>query len=361
VRLHLEEIECELHSAELLNAGPNEDRVMKKLLLLALLLPVGVAQAQQPGKPTPTVAAEILSWEMQNAACHGGDQQACRYRDAVLLAIQSQGWCLSDAQKWQPAPCKSEPAAVPLSDRILQIKDRLPASLQKDWADFAARLSVVEPVIETEDGWLLGRGCMAHRCNTDATAWAVSKTTHVFGAIIEKDGKLFIYYGPRDIPTPLAAWGVANGMTDSNTKQSGLNSGFQTYTNNRYGFRVDYPLTFIPQTPPDNGDGLNFRSQDGKATLEVSGANNDGFTLKGEFDSAIKNVHGQLGYNKTGGSWFVVTWTDGDNIGYTKKFVGPGSQNSFTFTFPVEQKSQYGSVVTAIEKSFQPGDLDDSH
>jgi hypothetical protein len=118
----------------------------------------------------------------------------------------------------------------------------------------------------------------------------------------------------------------------------------------------------MPQRPPDNGDGLSFKSQDGKAMLDVSGANNDtGFTLKDEFDSAIKNVHGQLGYNKTGGSWFVVTWTDGDNISYTKEFVGPGSRNSLTITFPVEQKSQYDSVVTAIEKSFQPGDLDISH
>jgi hypothetical protein len=146
---------------------------------------------------------------------------------------------------------------------------------------------------------------------------------------------------------------------DNSVQQA--NPGFQTYANSRYGFRVDYPESFIPQSPPDNGDGLGFKSQDGKATLDVSGANNDGFTVKGEFDSAIKNVHGQLGYNKTGGSWFVVTWTDGDNIGYRKEFVGPGSQNSFTITFPVEQKPQYDSVVTAIEKSFQPGDLDSSH
>jgi hypothetical protein len=43
---------------------------------------------------------------MQNDACTGGDQQACRFRDAQLLTIESQGWCLSDAKKWQPAPCK---------------------------------------------------------------------------------------------------------------------------------------------------------------------------------------------------------------------------------------------------------------
>ena len=106
---------------------------------------------------------------------------------------------------------------------------------------------------------------------------------------------------------------------------------------------------------------MRFKSQDGKATLVVSGGNDDGFTLKEEFDSAIKNVQGQLGFNKMGGSWFVVTWTDGDNLGYTKEFVGGRSQNFFTITFPVDQRPQYDAIVTKIEKSFKPGDLDSPH
>lgn len=146
---------------------------------------------------------------------------------------------------------------------------------------------------------------------------------------------------------------------DNSVQQANL--GFQTYTNSRYGFRVDYPESFRPELPPENGGGLSFKSQDGEATLVVSGRNDAGLTLKSEFDSAIKNVQGQLGYNKMGGSWFVVTWTDGDIVGYTKEFVGSASQNSFTITFPVEQKPQYDSVVTKIEKSFKPGDLDNSH
>jgi hypothetical protein len=81
---------------------------MKKSLLLALLLTAGLAQAQEPVKPTPTVASYIMSWEMQNDACKGGDQQACRFRDAELLAIESQGWCLSDTQQWQPSPCRPD-------------------------------------------------------------------------------------------------------------------------------------------------------------------------------------------------------------------------------------------------------------
>lgn len=143
--------------------------------------------------------------------------------------------------------------------------------------------------------------------------------------------------------------------------QSRLNPGFQTYTNSRYGFRIDYPESFISQQPPENGDGLTLKSEDGKAELSVSGMNSAGFTLKDEFDRAVKDVHGELGYNRMGSTWFVVTWTDGDSMGYTKEFVGPASQNSFTFTFPVDQRPQYDSIVTRIEKSFKPGDLESSH
>ncbi len=144
-------------------------------------------------------------------------------------------------------------------------------------------------------------------------------------------------------------------------RQSGSNPHFQTYTNSRYGFRVDYPESFIPKQPPVNGDGLTLQSEDGRATLVVWGMNNVGFTLQDQFDSTIKDVHGVLGYNKMGNSWFVVTWTDGDKLGYTKEFVGGASENAFTFTFPVEQRPLYDSVVTRIERSFRSGDIDSSH
>ena len=143
--------------------------------------------------------------------------------------------------------------------------------------------------------------------------------------------------------------------------QSRVDPEYQTYTNGRYGFRVDCPESFRADRAPENGDGLTLKSEDGKATLVVWGMNDDGFTLKEEFDRAVKNVQGQLGFNKMGGSWFVVTWTDGENLGYTKEFVGAHSQNSFTITFPVDQRSQYDGIVTKIEKSFKPGDLDSSH
>lgn len=145
------------------------------------------------------------------------------------------------------------------------------------------------------------------------------------------------------------------------SKPSTSNLGFQTYTNSRYGFQVDYPESFVAQRSPENGDGLTLNSEDGKATLVAWGMNNAGFTLQDQFDNAIKGVHGELGYNKIGRNWFVVSWTDGETLGYTKEFVGGSSENAFTFTFPVAQKLQYDSLVIAIEKSFKPGDVESSH
>lgn len=134
--------------------------------------------------------------------------------------------------------------------------------------------------------------------------------------------------------------------------------GFATYTNARFGFAVEYPRAFAAKRPPDNGDGLEFVSPDGTATLVVTAGNNDGSTLKEYYDRHLRSVTGELGYCRLGGNWFVITWRNGSTLSYLKMFVGPGSQNSFTFSFPESQRAQYDVATTKIEKSFRPGQLD---
>jgi Superinfection immunity protein len=139
---------------------------------------------------------------------------------------------------------------------------------------------------------------------------------------------------------------------------------FATYTNARFGFTIEYPRSFAAKQPPENGDGITFVSSDGAASLAVAGGNNDGFTLREYYEMSLKSVgeslgdQGRLGYRKTGGTWFVITWRDKDTLGYLKMFVGKGSQNSFTFIFPESQRAQYDAVTSRIEKSFRPGQLD---
>ena len=47
-----------------------------------------------------------------------------------------------------------------------------------------------------------------------------------------------------------------------------LADGWQTYVNDRYGMRFDYPAdVFKPDAPPENGDGETFTAED--STLEI--------------------------------------------------------------------------------------------
>lgn len=133
---------------------------------------------------------------------------------------------------------------------------------------------------------------------------------------------------------------------------------YRTYANERFGFRIDYPNTFITRSGDQDENGLTATSADGAASLVVSGDINAAqLTAKDVYDEVVRSVKGELGYHRLGGSWFVVTWVDSGQIVYRKTFVGTGSLNSFTFTFPDNQRFTYEPVITRIEKSFRPGAL----
>lgn len=164
--------------------------------------------------------------------------------------------------------------------------------------------------------------------------------------------------GQREGRNPSALEGDAHDARDQVIASSSI-PGFTRYTNGRFGFSIDYPQTFVAQEPPQNGDGIKLTSPDGEAVLIVAGGNNSGFTLREYYDMSLRDIHGELGYQRIGGNWFVITWKAGDQkLGYLKMFVGSGSQNSFTFTFPETQKPEYEEVVTRMEKSFRPGKID---
>lgn len=137
---------------------------------------------------------------------------------------------------------------------------------------------------------------------------------------------------------------------------------YPNYINEKFGYRISYPDSFKPTAMSSSSDGITLTSTDGAASLEVRGATNiDRKTTKDFYDEAIRTAPGKVGYSELGGSWFVVTWTDGNRVGYRKMFVGTGFYNFFTLTFPKRQQRVYDSVVTKIEKSFKPGELEDSH
>jgi len=147
-----------------------------------------------------------------------------------------------------------------------------------------------------------------------------------------------------------------------NEEQSSASSlggdALRTYTNERFGFSIGYPQSFVAKEPPENGDGITLTSADGSAILTVSGSNVSGIALPEYYDTVVKSIRGELGYHTASKSWFVLTWKDGGRLTYQKTFLGDGSENSFMFSFPEDQKPAYDDVIGKIEKSFRHGDLE---
>lgn len=136
------------------------------------------------------------------------------------------------------------------------------------------------------------------------------------------------------------------------------NNGYETYRNARFGFAIDFPESFVLRGQHQNNqDGILLVSRDGLALFTVIGRNNPGRPLKDWYDASIKNVRGVLGYHILAGNWFVISWTEDTKIYYLKMFVGSGSQNSFTFICPTDQKTECEAITTRMEKSFVPGNI----
>lgn len=132
--------------------------------------------------------------------------------------------------------------------------------------------------------------------------------------------------------------------------------GYETYKNGRFGYSIDYPSNFVLVNSAANGDGIRLVSPDKEGILTVAGGNNVTMKIKDLYDLDIKHVKGETGYNVLENSYYVLTWKENEKINYEKMFVGTGSHNGFTFSYPEDQKSQYDDVITKLEASFQPGD-----
>lgn len=135
---------------------------------------------------------------------------------------------------------------------------------------------------------------------------------------------------------------------------------WKTYSNPRYGFRVDVPSTFEAQPAPANGDGAAWRSTDGAAELRVWGSNVvDPRDLTTAYKRALRQ--GTVTYKKFSGSWFAVSGISGGQVFYEKQFGGAGCMNAVRFTYPAAQKKRYDPMVTHVEASFAAGPLTQSH
>ncbi|MCB2292668.1 hypothetical protein LGK95_03840 [Clostridium algoriphilum] len=135
---------------------------------------------------------------------------------------------------------------------------------------------------------------------------------------------------------------------------------YKNYINYRYQFSIMYPNTLTLINDPDNGDGRELKSIDGKVVLTIYGSNNIlNETIDSMYHTAIQSSN--LPYKKQSGDWYVISYIEGDDIIYEKTVVGKGSINTFVFKYPTNQKDKYSNVVERLNKSFKTPSTNEGH
>jgi hypothetical protein len=133
---------------------------------------------------------------------------------------------------------------------------------------------------------------------------------------------------------------------------------WRTYTNPRFGTTIEYPGSFRPGRPPDNGAGLGFIGADG-ASFSVWGSHN---SLKHDLASLEAFVReGRSGervtYNQRGSNWFAISGTANGSIFYERHFISHRGTivNGFAIRYPSGLRDRYDAIVTRMSQSFRAG------
>lgn len=132
---------------------------------------------------------------------------------------------------------------------------------------------------------------------------------------------------------------------------------YNTYSNPRFGYVLQYPVFFIPKPDPANGDGRSFISPDGKTTITVWGSHSpavQGKSPKEYYEWNLANTEGQITYKASGDTWYAMAGIQGDMSFYQKTFVNQ-DENTFLITMPTDQVDYYRGIIDVMEKQFKSG------
>jgi hypothetical protein len=138
-----------------------------------------------------------------------------------------------------------------------------------------------------------------------------------------------------------------------------LANGWQTYVNDRYGMRFDYPAdVFKPDAPPENGDGQTFTAED--ATLEIYAFRNVNNDTPASLMDRMAGTEGyeNVTYSPSGETWLVLSGFRGNHIFYEKYMFNDGVISAFGVDFPKDEKPFFSPIIERIENSFRAGHSD---
>ncbi|KAA9011779.1 outer membrane protein assembly factor BamD [Niallia endozanthoxylica] len=134
---------------------------------------------------------------------------------------------------------------------------------------------------------------------------------------------------------------------------------YNTYTNTRYGFSVQYPTTFTEGPAPANNDGRKFHYEN--CTITASGSHiniiQDNETIETYYNEALQDASGSgsTTYQRLGSDWYVVSYNDDGNTVYEKAIMGEDIISRLIITYPTNQQKDYQSMVEQVSSTFKGG------
>lgn len=147
-----------------------------------------------------------------------------------------------------------------------------------------------------------------------------------------------------------------------NTENKVKSKNYNTYLNERFAFKINYPKELlIPQPPPMNGDGREFYSAEKDVEMLVFGSHNALlYTPETAFQEELENYkEDEVVYKKYNNDFFVISGYKKDKIFYKKVLLNKNDKGDlitsfhFYIEYPKSKKKIWDKVVEKCVNSFK--------
>lgn len=130
---------------------------------------------------------------------------------------------------------------------------------------------------------------------------------------------------------------------------------FITYSDEKFGFEIDYPSHFNIYNLTENTVSRVYMSNDGAAVLKINAGYNKGnITCKQLCNELINAYTGEVTYNPVKDTWFALSINDSDNYHYAYYKLDEGEIRGFEFHFKgAENLDTYSKYIDHIYASFK--------
>ena len=140
--------------------------------------------------------------------------------------------------------------------------------------------------------------------------------------------------------------------------RTALAQSWRSYANAHFGTVAQVPHDWRAGREPENGDGLDFTSPDGQATITVSGRLNIDGTVEEAMHSREQPMEAEtITYKLRRGRALVLSGFNGDRIFYRKSLLSCRDQiwNNLSIEYPAARKTEFDALVTHVAGSLQFG------